>query len=204
MNGIILAQGRHFCNIYVGMRELRPEVFHRVDAGLAGDIRRFFGELSEERRTFVTPLERILRSEVMVTGRLDGRLIGMVGVTRRFWVVPFRFAVVDARYQGRGIAKILYQKELPRLRRYLCVFSIILNQNRRGLEWSKSKGDVVIHRNDRFTYVCNGRNPLLGRAVAAILRPLLPPAVWFKEAWDRWRSHRTLPDRSFFAQRNRK
>jgi len=166
---------------------LRIDVVECIDDGLGADIRGFLQSLGEERRTFVTRMDRILRSEIAVTAKLDGRLVGLVGVSRRFGVVPFRYAVVNAEFQGRGIAKILYEKERPFLRRYFCVFAIILNENRRGLEWSQSRGDVVIHRNDRFTYVCNSSNPRFSRACAMILRPLLPPAVALKQAWDRIR-----------------
>ena len=167
--------------------EVQIAVFDSIDGGLRGDIRAFLRSLDEERRTFVTRLERILRSEIVVTARVEGRLVGLVGVTRRFLLVPFRYAVVGGEFQGRGVAKILYEKELPRLRRYFCVFSIIMNENERGLEWSRSRGDVVICRDDRFTYVCNSWNSLYSRICARVLRPIIPAALALKLTWDRIR-----------------
>jgi hypothetical protein len=161
----------------MGEADVSIEVTRYVDAGLRRELVEFFGALEGERRTFVTSLDGVLRSEVMVTARSKGRLVGLMGVTRRFFRLPFRYAVVVEGMQGNGIARKMYAAELPSLGRYPFVFAIVMNENRRGLSWSESRGDIVLHRDERYTYVCNGSSPLYRRLCVVLLKPVLPAAL---------------------------
>lgn len=169
-----------------GDEGVSTEIVGSLDDGLRREILAFIGSLEDERKTFVTTFDDVLRSEVVAVARAGGRIVGLSGVVRRFWVVPFRYNVVLRQFQSRGVATELFYELLPRLNSYFCFFATIMNDNQRVIGLCKRLGYTVIYRGDRFTYLCNGRNPLYNRLVAGAMRSFIPAALALKQTWDRF------------------
>jgi hypothetical protein len=159
-------------------------VLDGMDGRLRGEMEEFFQSLVDERRTFVTTLDDVLRSEAVAVARDQKSIVGLSGVVRRFWLVPFRYNVVVEDFQGRGVAEELYRALLPRLNSNLCFFATVMNHNFKVNAMCSKLGYAVVHRGDRFTYLCNSKSPLVKWLISRSLRPFMPAALSLRRAWD--------------------
>lgn len=64
-------------------------------------------------------------------------------------------------------------------------FATVMNHNFRVNALCRRLGYTVVHRVDRFTYLCNSKSPLAKWLVSRALRSFMPAAVMLKQAWDR-------------------
>ena len=163
------------------------EIVGSLDDGLRRELSAFLGSLGDERNTFVTTYEECLRSEVLILARRGGCIVGLTGIVRRFFHLPFGYYVVKSGQQGRGVAKELLRAKQPYLDRYPLVFGIMMRDARACMNWIRSRKEFFFYHDREYSFAFHTPHRRLGRISALMLKPLMPPVLAAKRAWDRIR-----------------
>lgn len=158
-------------------RAIQTEVIAVVDGPLRDELAAFLDALTEERRFFVTTVEEVVGSELLIVARAGGELVGLTGITRRFVHLPFAYYVVRRERQGAGVARALYHAKRPFLREYVCVFGTVFSDNRRTLDWLRRRDEVVFHDDGEYAWVASSQRPHVAELIGGVLKLVLPPAL---------------------------
>lgn len=104
------------------------------------EITAFMNTLNEERKTFVTPTERVLHSMDLMVMKENGTIVALCGVTR-LWKMPLFYIVVSSSYNGIGFGGRLGLEGLLRARGlYPYLGAIVLKGNRQPIRLARRFG----------------------------------------------------------------
>ncbi len=165
--------------------EVEVEIIKERSDTLHLEIGEFFDSLDEERETFVSTLEDVLQSELLLAARVSGRIAGLTGIRRFYGCIPVAYYVVKKDYQGQGVAKALFVAKKPHLKPYWFILGFSMSHNRRIKNWMKRRNEYIVYDDGTYTYICHSKKPLFGPAVALLLSVALPPGMKLRRLWKR-------------------
>ncbi len=93
------------------------------------EVAAFLNSLTVERETFITPMDRVLQSDIVAVNKRGGRIVGMAGVSKA-WHTPLCYLIVSSNYHGMGYGYRIGKAGVEHCRgRYPFLFAIIFNDN---------------------------------------------------------------------------
>jgi GNAT superfamily N-acetyltransferase len=104
------------------------------------ELEQFLRGLSEERRTFHTPDEQVLKADIVSIRRESGHIVALGGI-KRLWRQPACFFVVSSLAQRRGFGSAIVREIIDHARgRHAFLFAVVLQGNAGSLRLCTSLG----------------------------------------------------------------
>ncbi|WP_290901981.1 GNAT family N-acetyltransferase [Ferroglobus sp.] len=113
----------------------------------------FVSSLREEKEMFRTPLEDLVKSEVILVERVNGEIAGICGIIKER-VFPRLYLVVRRDHQGRGVGKKLHLRLKECVEEnYFLVKVTVRKNNKKALSLYKDVDYRVVREDDGFYYM---------------------------------------------------
>ncbi|ADC66052.1 GCN5-related N-acetyltransferase [Ferroglobus placidus DSM 10642] len=113
----------------------------------------FVSSLKEEKEAFRTPLEDLMKSDVILAERVNGEIAGICG-TIKGRVFPRLYLVVRGEHQGKGVGKKLHLRLKECVEEnYFIVKVIVRKNNKRALSLYGDVDYRIVKEDDEFYYM---------------------------------------------------
>lgn len=112
------------------------------------EITSFLNSLKEEKEQFKISNEEVLESELMICEKVEGKIVGIAGIRRRFGV-PLFLIVVKSEFQGKHIGSSLMERLNEIIREKYSYLVLTASKN----------NEHAIYLYKKFGYKILGENP---------------------------------------------